>query len=88
MTNTKYETDPGLLEESSAPVPMPLTQEVIYDFVPLKSMPLIEATKGSNGKSKPLDLSSDLRVNNLMANDETGRLRSLVDPEEIEVIEV
>lgn len=87
IVNTKYETDAGLLEEPSGPVALPLTEEIIYDFVPLKSMPIIEA-KGNNGKSTPKDLSSDLRVNNLMANADSGRLRSLVDPDEVEVIEV
>ncbi|ODM91163.1 Icarapin-like [Orchesella cincta] len=93
MSNTKYETDPGLLEEEpskDAPVSLPLTQEVIYDFVPLQlqSMPLIQASKGDDGKNKPHDLSTDLRINNLMANNENGRLRTLVDPDEIEIIEV
>lgn len=90
VANTKYETDAGLLEEPNVPVALPLTEEVIYDFVPLKSMPIIEAksTKGSIGKSTPHDLSSDLRVNNLMATADNGRLRALVDPDEIEVIEV
>ncbi|CAL8110126.1 unnamed protein product [Orchesella dallaii] len=92
MGNTKYETDPGLLEEpsSGAPISLPLTQEIIYDFVPLQlqSMPLIQSTNGDEGKDRPHDLSSDLRVNNLMANNENGRLRSLVDPDEIEIIEV
>ncbi len=91
MANTKYEIDSGLLEVPKGPVALPLTEEIIYDFVPLKSMPIIDAkaTKGNTGKNSPsYDLSSDLRVNNLMANADTGRLRSLVDPEEIEVIEV
>lgn len=89
MTITKYETDVGLLQPSNVPVSLPLTREIVYDFVPLKSMPLnIDTAKTLDGKTKPHDLSSDLKVNNLMAKSENERLRSLVDPDEIEIIEV
>ncbi|OXA57545.1 hypothetical protein Fcan01_08407 [Folsomia candida] len=54
-------------------------------IVPIKSEKLIQA---SNGKQRFSDLSSDIRVNNLMENSQQARVRALFDPEEVEIFEV
>lgn len=61
------------------------TEEELVEIVPMKSEKLIQASKGKNG----VDLSSDIRVNNLMeASSQQARVRALFDPEEVEIFEV
>jgi hypothetical protein len=49
---------------------------------------LIKASDGIKSK-KISDLSSDIRVNNMMAdNVRNGQLRALYDPDEVEVFDV
>ena len=59
-------------------------------IVPIMSAKLIKANPTNGLKTKRIaDLSSDIRVNNLMeeaAN--SGRLRALFDPDEVEVFDV
>jgi len=55
-------------------------------IVPIKPEKLIHAVHASNGKVS--DLSSDIRVNNLMDDIQQSRLRALYDPNEVEVFDV
>jgi len=78
---TKYDVGSGDSNQEQT-----IQEEVkIVPFMPAK---LIKAPNGLSTK-KASDLSSDIRVNNMMAeNMGNGKLRSLYDPDEVEVFDV
>jgi len=77
--NNKYEVEND--ENTFKPgQPQPLVQEEEVRIVPIKAAKLIQVRNP--------DLASDIRINNLMANSEQGRLRALVVPDEVEIFDV